>query len=113
MSMATSGENAPGNRSSLPDFSAARKSARFCVGDFWENNISKSSKHQHPTSREIPSVQAPSRAACSFNWMLKFGASLDVGAWNLELHSGSVRKCHVYLSRRKLIVRAAKQHSNP
>ena len=30
------GENAPGNRSSLPDFKAARKSTRFWAGDFLE-----------------------------------------------------------------------------
>src|SRR5262245_44968396 len=39
MSIATSGENAPGNRSSLPDISAARNPARFSATDFLANSI--------------------------------------------------------------------------
>ena len=42
----------------------------------------KSSKRQHPSSREIPNSQTQ---IARLIWMLKFGASLDVGAWNLEL----------------------------
>jgi hypothetical protein len=49
------------------------------------STIGKSTKHQHPSSRETSSVQASNRAARASDWMLKFGASLDVGAWNLEL----------------------------
>jgi hypothetical protein len=44
----------------------------------------KKSKHQHPSSREIPNTKLQF-AAHSLIWNLKFEVSLELGAWNLEL----------------------------
>jgi len=53
------------------------------------SNVYKNSKHQTPSSREIPSIKHQARSAqlalkaivCSF-WM--FGVSLELGSWSLE-----------------------------
>src|SRR6185437_429574 len=109
MSIETNGENAPGNRRSLPDFRAARKSARFWAKDFCGNSILENSKFQVPNPKEIPSAQAPNcETPAAENWTWRFGASLEIGTWKLVLHSGSSKKCHVYRAWRKLIVRGAK-----
>lgn len=39
-------------------------------------------KHQAPNTREAPSSKLQSPVA----WSLKFGASMELGAWSLELH---------------------------
>jgi hypothetical protein len=44
----------------------------------------KSSKRQHPSSREIPMTKHQAGSQ-KFAWSFKFVFSLDVGAWNLEL----------------------------
>jgi hypothetical protein len=44
----------------------------------------KSSKHQLPSSREIPSIKLQSFAE-NFICRLELEVSLEVGAWNLEL----------------------------
>src|SRR3974390_324479 len=41
MSLETSGEKAPGKRSSLPDLSAIRNSVRFCAADLVVKSMSK------------------------------------------------------------------------
>jgi hypothetical protein len=55
-----------------------------------EQTFEQSSKFQHPSSREIP-ITKPQPGRATRGWMLKFGASLDVGAWNLELCSTSMQ----------------------
>jgi hypothetical protein len=46
----------------------------------------KSSKLQHPSSREIPTSKfRSSTLADDWIWSLNIGASLEFGAWNLEL----------------------------
>jgi hypothetical protein len=49
----------------------------------------KSTKFQHPSTRETsnPKLQygKRTRIATEAVWILEIGASLDVGAWNLEL----------------------------
>src|ERR1017187_1207712 len=106
MSIETSGEKAPGNRSSLPDFKAAQKSARFRAGVFFANSMSvgKSSKHQVPRSKEARNfnIQSKSHATSFGAWTLE--VSLELGCWSLVIHFCSVRKCHVCLSRRKSVV---------
>src|SRR5258706_14490701 len=81
-----SGENAPGMRSSLPDFNAALKASRFSAADFVEDSILKSSKLQAPTSREVPNfnIQSKSRGAHFGTWTLEI--SLELGCWCLVLH---------------------------
>jgi hypothetical protein len=47
---------------------------------------------EHPSSREAPIVKIPKKHA--EYWILVFGASLDVEAWNLELCSlGEEKRC--------------------
>jgi hypothetical protein len=47
----------------------------------------KSTKHQHPSTREIPNTKhhAGALVESASLWSLKFEVSLELGAWNLEL----------------------------
>ena len=45
--------------------------------------MTRSSKLQHPSSRETSNTKISSSAIPAI-WMLRIGYSLDVGAWNLE-----------------------------
>src|SRR6266480_7337841 len=46
----------------------------------------RSSKHQHPSSREASNLKLQSwRAGARAGWCLGFGASLVLGGWCLEL----------------------------
>ena len=46
-----------------------------------------STKHQAPSTKEAPSTKHQRADAHEPHlWSLKFGASLELGAWSLELH---------------------------
>jgi hypothetical protein len=66
---------------------------RFCVGEAFRradgtSNLQLSSKIQAPSSREAPtsSKHADRRSEIYLIGFLKIGASLELGAWDLELH---------------------------
>jgi hypothetical protein len=46
----------------------------------------KSTKHQPPSSREIPSTKLQNQAwlRAEKYWSLKFEVSLELGGWNLD-----------------------------
>ncbi|HXI71248.1 MAG TPA: hypothetical protein VNN22_12900 [Verrucomicrobiae bacterium] len=59
----------------------------------------KSSKHQRPSSREIPTPKFQN-AAGLLDWSLMFEVSLVLGVWNLEfcrLVSGKLETCNLQL----------------
>jgi hypothetical protein len=47
--------------------------------------MNESSKSQAPSSKEIPSSKHQREIAAMPFWSLGFGASLELGAWDLEL----------------------------
>jgi hypothetical protein len=46
--------------------------------------MSESSKSQAPSSKEIASSKNQRQIAAALFWSLGFGASLELGAWDLE-----------------------------
>src|SRR5438876_1879319 len=78
------------------------------TGRSWQpKDAYERSKHQDPRSKEDPSTKIQSLRwfASSRNWCLDLGASLDLGAWILELRTAAsniaslmTRPTHDYLS---------------